>query len=375
MSKRAPETILQFGTGKFLRCFVDLFVHELNAKGQDRGGVVLVQSTGSERAEEFNRQCGRYHAAIRGQRQGERIDRTVEVASVARALAASSQWDEVLAVGRSDSLQLIVSNTTEAGYALQPGDSPTDGAPQSFPAKLLLVLKARFEARLPGVTVLPCELLERNADRLLDLVLDLTRLWELDDSLVEWLQHECCWSSTLVDRIVSAPSPGDPRAATDPLFAVAEPFALWLIEGTAPIPCGLVEHPAIEQVPRLEPYYLRKVRILNGAHTALVAKAMPLGFETVRDAVTDSDVGSWLRSLLFEEIVPVLEGRTESPDEFAEETLQRFANPFLDHRLADIALHHSVKLETRLAPTHAEYRERFGRVPKLLDEILSDAGS
>lgn len=121
----------------------------------------------------------------------------------------------------------------------------------------------------------------------------------------------------------------------------------------------------------MESYALRKVRILNGAHTALVAKALPLGLVTVREAVADAGVRAWLEGLLFEEIVPALEGRTDDPAGFAHQTLERFANPFLDHRLADIALHHDVKLQTRLAPTAAEFRERFGRAPRRLGEVLA----
>ena len=150
---------------------------------------------------------------------------------------------------------------------------------------------------------------------------------------------------------------------------MAEPFALWLIEGELDVP-GLAGHPAVQAVDSLEPYHLRKVRILNGAHTALVAKALPQGFETVREAVEDAQIGAWLRELLFEEIVPALAGRVEGAEEFARQTLHRFANPFLDHRLRDIALHHEVKLGTRLLPTCEEYRERFGREPKRLGEVL-----
>jgi tagaturonate reductase len=135
----------------------------------------------------------------------------------------------------------------------------------------------------------------------------------------------------------------------------------------------LEAHPAIERVQRLEPYYLRKVRILNGAHTALVAKAMPLGFQTVRQAMLDPQIGQWLRRLVFEEIVPVLEGRTEGPEQFARQTLERLANPFLEHRLADIALAHEVKLQTRLVPTYNEFIEHFGRQPPLLAGIVGGA--
>jgi tagaturonate reductase len=211
--------------------------------------------------------------------------------------------------------------------------------------------------------------LEGNGGRLLGLVVEQAKRWNLPGELVEWVRGECRWHDALVDRIVSAPSPQDALARSDPLFAVAEPFALWLIEGsTSPGP--LAEHRAVELVERLEPYYLRKVRILNGAHTALVAKARPMGFETVREAVLDPEVGAWLRALLTEEIVPALEGRTDRPEQFALDTLERFANPFLDHRLADIALHHDVKMQTRLAPTIEEFRERFGREPRLLSEIV-----
>lgn len=369
-SNDPPESVLQFGTGKFLRCFADLFVHEVNESGGAMGRVVAVQSTGSQRAEAFNRQDGRYHVAIRGLEQGQRVDRTLEVQSVSRALVAATAWGQVIELARSGSLETIVSNTTEAGYVLDDSGSPQSEPPRSFPAKLLAVLTARFEAGLPGVTILPCELLEGNGQRLLRVVLEQAAVWSLPDRMIEWLRAECSWHDTLVDRIVSAPAPGDPIAANDPLFAVAEPFALWLVRGSLSV-APLAEHPAVSQVDDLERYYLRKVRILNGAHTALVAKARPLGIETVRQAVLDPRTGPWLRSLLMEEIVPTLEGRTEEPDQFALDTLERFANPFLEHRLADIALHHEVKLQTRLVPTLDEFRRRFGRTPRLLGEIVN----
>jgi tagaturonate reductase len=334
---------------------------------------VVVQSTGSERARAFNAAHGRYHVAVRGLDGGRTVDRVVEVHSVARALAAGTQWSEVLDAARSEDLRVVVSNATEAGYTLLSGDRLDSVPPASFPAKLLAVLAARFEAGLPGVTVLPCELIEQNADRLRDLVLEQAVRWLLPEPLLAWLRHDCAWRNTLVDRIVAAPKPEDPWAAADPLFAVAEPFALWLVEGALPVPC-FADHPSVRQVDGLEPFVLRKVRILNGAHTALVAKALPQGCRTVRDAVLDPQIGMWLRRLLFDEIVPVLEGRTDAPGRFAEQVLERFANPFLDHRLADIALHHEVKVQTRLLPTHADYCRRFGRAPPLLDALLAGRG-
>ena len=363
------ETILQFGTGKFLRCFSDLFLHEANDVGQPAGRVVALQSTGAGRADDLNRQHGRYHVAVRGLQDGQPVDHTLEVRSIGRALAAQRDWPDVLAAACVPTLRAVVSNTTEAGYALDTEDAAVDAPPRSFPAKLLRLLEARHAAGLPSVALLPCELLDGNADRLRGLVLEQARRWQLPGSSQAWIAAECSWHNTLVDRIVSAPRADDPLAVGDPLFAVAEPFALWLVEGLPAVP-GLVDHPAVRSVADVTPYALRKVRILNGAHTALVAKARPLGFETVREAVADPQIGPWLRSLLLEEIVPTIEDRTEDAAQFARDVLERFANPFLDHRLADIALHHDVKLETRLAPTFREYCRQFGHGPKLLGEIV-----
>jgi tagaturonate reductase len=368
----SSETILQFGTGRFLRGFVDLFVEQTNAARKAGSQIVVLQSTGEDTADLFNRQAGRYHVAIRGVEDRQVVDRVHTVGSISRALAAARNWPAVLDLARSESLRAIVSNTTEAGFALDPADQAPGAPPRSFPAKLLSLLTERQRAGLPGLIILPCELLEGNGDRLRDLVLEQARRWQSPPSLVDWLGDACSWHNTLVDRIVSSPAPGDPLAAEDPLLAVAEPFAFWGMEGSPAVP-ELVSHPAVRMVDDLGPYQLRKVRILNGAHTALVTKARPMGFVTVRQAVADPRIAAWLESLLFDEIVPVLEGRTDDPAGFARRVLERFANPFLEHRLADIALHHDVKLRTRLMPTAEEYRAKFGRPGKLLQESLQPA--
>jgi len=367
------ESILQFGTGKFLRCFVDLFVDELNRPGDRADRIVIVQSTGTARADAFNSQQCQFRAAIRGLEAGQVVDRVEAVHSVSRALAATRDWPAVLELADSRDLTTIVSNVTEAGYRLEPGDRLAAVPPRSFPAKLTAVLWRRFEAGLPGVTLLPCELLDDNAGRLLKLASDQAAAWQLPAEFQHWLATDCHWRNTLVDRIVSAPQAGDPWAARDPLFAVAEPFALWAVEGQGPLPV-LSGHPAVQMVDDLGPYHLRKVRILNAAHSALVAYALPRGFTIVRDAVLDAEVGGWLRRLLFDEIVPLLEGRTDGPDRFARQTLERFANPFLDHRLADIALAHDTKLRTRLLPSLTEFRQRFGREPEILHQLVGGIG-
>src|SRR5687768_5690473 len=172
-----PETILQFGSGRFLRAFADLFVHHANEQGQAVGKIAVVQSTGDGRAGGLNAQGGRYHVVVRGLEAGQVVDRVEECASVSRALHAGSQWAEVLALAASPQLLTILSNTTEAGYALDPADAPADAVPRSFPAKLLAVLKARFNAGQPAPTIIPCELIEGNARILREAVVKLATDW------------------------------------------------------------------------------------------------------------------------------------------------------------------------------------------------------
>jgi tagaturonate reductase len=364
-----PESILQFGSGRFLRAFVDLFIHQGNEAGQAVGRVVVVQSTGDGRAGGLNQQGGAYHVIIRGYEAGQVIDRVERCASISRALHAGSQWPLVLELARSPDLTTILSNTTEAGYTLDPEDHPQDAVPRSFPAKLLAVLRARFDAGQPGCSIIPCELLEGNATILRNKVLDYALAWGYPAEFLTWVQSECAWQGTLVDRIVTGTPAEHPLLATDPLAIVAEPFAFFALEDH-PKARFRLEHPAITRAAQVEPYFLRKVRILNAAHTALLIRAVPRGFKIVRHAMQDAELSAWLRGLLFEEIVPTLAGRVEHGERFAEQTIDRFLNPFLDHQFKDIALHHGNKIQVRLVPTREEFAARFGRPPARLTEVI-----
>lgn len=366
-----PETILQFGSGRFLRAFADLFVHHGNEQGQNIGKIVVVQSTGDGRAGGLNAQGGRYHVVVRGLENGQVVNRVEECASISRALHAGSQWADVLALAASPQLHTILSNTTEAGYALDPEDAPADAVPRSFPAKLLAVLKARFDADQPAPTVIPCELIEGNARILREAVVKLATDWNHPAAFVGWVTQECAWLHTLVDRIVTGTPNDHPLLATDPMVIVAEPFAFWALEDH-PRSKFTLRHPAVTRAKDVEPYFLRKVRILNAAHTALLIRARPRGFAIVRDAVNDPELGAWLWGLLSEEIVPALEGRVDQPLRFAEQTVERFRNPFLDHKFADIALHHESKMRVRLLPTRDEFAAKFGKPPPLLTGVIEE---
>jgi tagaturonate reductase len=365
-----PETILQFGGGQFLRAFADTFVDEANKAGQVVGRIVVVQSTEGQRANQLNTQKGRYHVVVRGLENGQRVDRAQVVESISRALDAKSQWNEVLAVVRSPQLRWIISNTTESGFTLDPADKPSDAPPRSFPAKLLTVLHERFRARGKPLTILPCELFEKNADRLRGIVAQLARDWKLDAKFIRWLEKDCVWLNTLVDRIVTGKPSEHPLLAEDQLLTVAEPFAFWAVEKSGRAD-DFFKHPAILRVDDVMPYTLRKVRILNGSHTAMICKAIPMGLQIVREVVQHPELGPWLKRLIFQEIVPTLEGRVDGPKEFAEKVLERFANPFQDHKLSQIAAYHEDKMKLRILPTRAEYLAKFGKAPPLLDEVIA----
>lgn len=371
------ETVLQFGAGNFLRAFADTFIDEMNRDGKNAGRIVVVQSTGAERARALNERSGRYHVVVRGLEGGAPVDRVQEVGSIARALVASSEWPAVLEAAVSPDLRAVVSNTTEAGFVLEDSDSSWSAescsAPLSFPAKLLAVLRARFDAGRSGLTILPCELIADNGERLRRLVAEQARRWgwEATPGLSAWLNTECEWVESLVDRIVSGKPAAHALLASDPLLTATEPYAFWAVADTP----GTVwlDHPAIQRVADVAPYALRKVRILNGAHTGLVAYTRKTGRSDillVRDAVADPRISDWLRGLLFDEIVPTIADRVPDALAFAHQTLERFANPYLDHKLSDIALHHETKTGVRLVPTRDEFRARFGREPLRLNEVL-----
>lgn len=367
------ETVLQFGTGRFLRAFADLFIHQANAEGQNVGRVVLVQSTAGDRAAGLTQNDGKYHVLVRGYEKGKVVEKLEESASISRALTAGTQWNEILTVAKSPDLKVILSNTTEAGYELSPGDQPSDAPPKSFPAKLLAVLRARCDAGAGPLAIVPCELRENNARILKEIVLGLAKSWNLPAQTIDWIATRCTWHNTLVDRIVTGTPAGHPLLEKDPMLIACEPYALFAIEEVPGSP-RWIDHPAVVWTGDVLPYFLRKVRLLNGAHTALLIKSWPRGFKIVRDAVNDAELGSWLTKLLETEVVPVLEGRVEQGQAFAYEVLDRFRNPFLDHKLADIALHHDQKVQVRLVPSKEEYQAKFGKPAPLLTELLSQGG-
>jgi tagaturonate reductase len=371
MTTATDETVLQFGAGRFLRAFADRFIQLANDDGQGVGRVVVVQSTPGARAELLNRQPEGYHVLVRGYEDGRLVERVEPVHSIHRAIVAQDEWDEVLDLARSPTLRYVISNATEAGYTLDPLDRVSSRPPRSFPAKLTQVLWHRLQSGAPPLVMLPCELFDSNATRLRELVLGLGRYWSLPEKFAEWAGCSCQWLNSLVDSIITSPPADHPLAATDRLLVCAEPYALWAIERPPAEATPLFRHQAIQLVEELAPYYLRKVRILNGLHTAMVGKFLNVGFETVQQVLADPDAMRWVRGLLYEEIIPTIAYRVADVAMFADQTWDRLRNPFLSHPLKDISLYHADKVSVRLKPTFDEYARLFGKAPPRLSEAMT----
>lgn len=342
--------ILQFGTSRFLQAHADLFVSEALERGEALGRITVVQTTGSpERAGRLAALAAPdgYPVIVRGRKNGQDIDSTQRVTSIARTLSTATDWHAVEMVFR-DEAEVVISNTGDTGYQVGPDDL-AGPVPASFPGKLLALLHARYSANRRGLTLLPCELVARNGDVLKRLILKLRADRYPESDFYRWLSDDVIWANTLVDRIVSEP--------LEPAGAVAEPYALWAIERQPglTVPCL---HPAVLVVDDLTPYEKLKLHILNLGHTVLAdiwMKENHPADETVKAILRDGRVRARLLTVYAQEVVPAFaaKGLGKAAEDYVAATLERFDNPFLDHRIRDIANHHAEKLVRRIVDFHA----------------------
>lgn len=373
-----PVKAVQFGTGAFLRGFVDYFLDEANRRGAFGGRVVAVGSTSSGRDVALNEQDGLYTLVVEGSEDNLPRRECRVIASVRRALAAQRDWPEVLELARSPQLELVFSNTTEVGIAIEDGDRLDAAPPPSFPAKLARFLLERGRAfgyqESAGVVVIPCELIEENGARLRELVLTLAQRWQVEPEFATWIERVVPFCNTLVDRIVPGRPKDEKRAEIeqllgyrDELMLSAEPYRLFAIEVDPATRARLAfahDEDGIVLTSDVTPYRERKVRILNGGHTLLASVGLLAGCETVLEAVRHELLGSYLRRMLHDEIVPSL--AAPNGEAFAQDVLERFANPFLRHALADITVQQTAKVRVRVVPSIVRSFERGGSVPSLL---------
>lgn len=369
------ERIILFGTGKFVRAFVAWQIDLLNTHTDLDAGIVIIKSTASP-TPSLNSQDGLYTVISRGlDATNTVIDSPRLITSVNRQLDAVDEFEAVLALARDPNIRFIFSNTTEAGLVYDRGDQFSDQPPASFPAKLTRLLYERYTHfngdPQTGFIIIPCELIEDNGRRLQEIVQQYAVQWRLPPAFWAWVETANVFCSTLVDRIVTGLPPDEQLdlGYEDRFAVVAEYFYLFVIEG----PPHLADELRLNQVDLnlkivtdVKPYQIRKVGILNGAHTALVPVAYLAGLETVREAVEQPQLEQFLRRTLYEEIIPSLDLPPAELRDFAAATLQRFRNPFIEHPLLDIALNAMAKFRSRLLPQLLTYQQRHRQLPRHL---------
>ena len=370
------EKIIQFGEGGFLRGFADWMVEILNEEANFGASVVVVQPIKNGLCNLLAEQDCNYTHIMRGLQNG--VPKTEEkyITAISRCVEPYEDFEAYLKLAENEDFRFVISNTTESGIAFCSEDTPEKAPNITFPAKVALLLKRRFELGFKGFIFLPCELIDKNGETLKKCIIDYAMLWGLGKDFVEFVEQENIFCNTLVDRIVTGyPKDEDlSLKATDKMLNTSELFHLWVIEGPREIKKELPFDKTNLNViftDNLEMYRTRKVRILNGAHTSMIPYAMLKGLETVRDCMENEVMYNFVRGCVFEEIIPTLDMPLEALTDYANDVFERFKNPFIKHLCASISLNSISKFKVRVLPSLLEYIKRFDKTPERLVFSLS----
>lgn len=364
---KRTERVIQFGEGGFLRGFVDWFLQKVNDASDFDGNVVVVQPIERGMTDMLTAQDCLYTHVIRGV---EGVEKTV-VNVISRCVNPYTDMQSYLKLAENPDFRFIVSNTTESGISYHAGDKPTDMPPVSFPAKVAVLLKKRFDLGLKGFIFLPCELIEKNGKKLKEIVLQYAEEWGFGADFKNWVETENVFCSTLVDRINTGYPKGEDMGLgyEDNLVNTSEYFHLWVIEG----PKSILKEIPFDKVglniivcDDMTMYRTRKVRILNGAHTSLVPYALLNGFDTVKSCIDDKVMNEHLKKCIYDEIIPTLDLPKEELIDYANSVVTRFANPYIKHYLTSIALNSVSKFKVRVLPSILEYIKRYNKTPETL---------
>ncbi|MEH6679068.1 MAG: tagaturonate reductase [Sediminicola sp.] len=371
-----PIKVVQFGEGNFLRAFVDYAFQKLNQEAGFKAGIAVVQPIDRGLVPLLKQQDGLYTLFMKGIKKGIEIQEKELITNIVKSIDPYTDPLGYLELAKETELAFIVSNTTEAGIAYDPSDLLEMRPPSSFPAKLTQLLYKRYQhfkgAKDKGVYIIPCELINHNSDTLREIMVKYISDWKLEGEFQTWLLENCSFHNTLVDRIV----PGYPKDEidsyneqldySDSLIVAAEAFFLWVVEGNERLRNTLPFHKTsldVKIVGDMQPYRTRKVRILNGAHTAMVPFSTMYGNKTVRETVMDPFTGGFIEETVFGEIIPTLDMDRQELGDFAAEVFDRFRNPFISHQLSSIALNSISKFKVRVLPSLLEYVKTYSKVP------------
>ena len=366
--KIRTEKVIQFGEGGFLRGFVDWMLQKINAVSDFDGSVVVVQPIEKGMCDLLEKNDCVYTHLIRGV---EGVEKQV-IDVISRCVKPYEDFEAYLSLAMQPELRFVVSNTTEAGIVFDKNDKISAAPNVSFPGKVTLLLKKRFELGLPGFIFLPCELIDRNGDNLKKCILQYAKLWDMSEEFINWVEKENVFTSTLVDRINTGYPKGEELdlGYEDPMVNTSEYFHLWVIETDydleSELPFSKADLNVIITKDKLEMYRTRKVRILNGAHTSLVPYALLSGFDTVKSCMDDPIMSEHLKKCVFDEIIPTLDLPKDELIAYANDVLTRFSNPYIKHYLSSIALNSVSKFKVRVLPSILEYINRFNKMPETL---------
>ncbi len=370
------EKVLQFGTGVFIRSFADYFIDKANKKGVFNGRIVVVKSTSNGDANEFDQQDGLYTICSKGIENGV-VKESYEInAAISRVLVAGSQWDEIIKCASNPEMKVVISNTTEVGIQLVE-EKITQNAPASFPAKMLAFLIARFHAfggtKESGMIIIPAELIPDNGTKLKEIIVSLAKYNNLDAAILQWIEQHNIFCNSLVDRIVSGKPGADEMVKIeeklgykDGLFSVSELFSLWAIEGNATVKDVLSfsqENKGVVISDNIDLYRELKLRLLNGTHTFNCGLAFLAGFKLTRDAMLDADYGKFASAIMHEDIAAAipLDIDDSTKANYANEVIERFCNPYIDHQWISITAQYTSKMKMRNLPLIMNYFKKFGK--------------
>jgi tagaturonate reductase len=376
LEEKLPIKIVQFGEGNFLRAFIGYAFQELNKEVDFNAGIAVVQPIDRGLVKMLNDQDGLYTLFMKGVKKGEEIQEIELISNIVKAVDPYANFSDYLSIAREESLEFMISNTTEAGIAYVASDTAEMQPPSSFPAKLTVLLYERFKHfngdASKGLTIIPCELINHNSETLKEIILKYVIDWNLGNDFKTWLLESNAFHSTLVDRIV----PGYPKDEiesynaqldySDNLIVAAEAFLLWVIEGGDDLKAKLPFDKTnldVKIVDDMQPYRTRKVRILNGAHTAMVPFSILYGNKTVKQSVDDAFTGPFIQKAVFNEIIDTLEMDRDELNSFADDIFDRFRNPFIIHNLSSIALNTVSKFTVRVLPSLLGYVAVHNKVP------------
>ena len=375
-----PEKVIQFGSGNFMRGFLNWQLQQMNNQHLFNGSAVLVKPTRHPSKVSLEEQDYLYTVILEGFFQGEIVHTSEIITTANRLINPYDEWETYLQLAEDEELAFIISNTTEAGIQFDEKDCLIDQPSTSFPGKLTALLYKRFQLKKRGFMIIPCELIDRNGEKLKEVVLQYASLWNLEQDFINWIHAENTFCCSLVDRIV----PGYPRDQAellnqehgyiDNLMVKAEPYLLWVIEG----PQELKEIFPLKKAGLnvivtndMTPYRERKVHLLNGPHTAMVPLGLLAGLETVEDVMNDKDFAFFVNHLMSQEIIPLLPLPTEELNTYATSIMERFKNPFIRHELTSIALNSVSKYKARLLPLLIKYQEKNQELPPLMTASLA----